>query len=165
MEMLIFVVRIEFKFLPSSTQHPVRRELRRTMTFYGILLFLHVVTAVGGLGQLTVITVLTRPSGTPDAGAIKRILRAASGSLVVMLITGVALMWQGEWASVHTGWWGISMVLFLALGALLGMSQGALRKATAADGAAGGHTKLNQLAIAMSVVLVLLVFFMEARPF
>src|SRR5207244_1871721 len=104
---------------PLLTTHTSSTQ-RSIMTLYSFLLFVHVIAAVGGLGQLSVLGVMTRTSTTVDLALAKRILDAATGSLVVMLLSGIGLTWMVHWSFAQMWWFRLSMILFLLLGALLG---------------------------------------------
>jgi hypothetical protein len=137
------------------------------MTLYALVLFIHVATAVGGLGQLGALGQLTRNPSTVNPASLKLLLRAASGSLAVMLLSGIGLTWMVNWSFAQMWWFRLSMVLFLLLGGLLGMGQRALRTALAepVPNASPAMKTLHRLAIGMSLTLAALVFMMEVKPF
>lgn len=138
------------------------------MSLYSFVAGLHVIVAVGGLGQLAIIPLV---AGNPEWGStpmLKRILVGASGSLVVMLLTGLWLLGLENWTFAHSGWFSVSMLLFLALGALLGISRGTLKKIDASVvpfQKSPLTPRLRILTTLASVTLVLIVFLMEAKPF
>jgi hypothetical protein len=137
------------------------------MNWYTILLVIHVITAVGGLGQLSVFGLMTRMEEASNTVAMRRILKAAGISLIIMLLTGIGMLWLTNWHYEQFWWFRISFVLYLALGALHGIAQSTLRKATANGAILTGQPrgKLTTIAIAMNVILAALVYLMEAKPF
>ena len=140
------------------------------MTLYSLhslLLFIHVATAVGGLGQLGALGQLTRDPSTVNPASLKLLLRAANGSLGIMFLSGIGLLWMVNWSFAEMWWFRLSMVLFLLLGGLLGMGQRALRTALAEPepNASPALKSLHRLAIGMSLTLAALVFLMEVKPF
>jgi hypothetical protein len=137
------------------------------MTLYSFLLFIHVATAVGGLGQIGAIGQLTRDPSTVNPASLKLLLRAASGSLGIMLLSGIGLTWMVNWSFAQSWWFRLSMILFLLLGFLLGMGQRELRAALAepVPNASPALKSLHRLAIGMSLTLAALVFLMEVKPF
>ncbi len=138
------------------------------MSLYSFVEAIHVIVAVGGLGQLVVVSLI---AGNPDWGSaalVKRLLTAGSGSLVVMLLTGIWLLALESWNFTHTGWFGVSMLLFLAMGALLGISRGTLKKIDSSGVPFSKSPmlgKLRTLSTLASIALILIVFLMEAKPF
>jgi hypothetical protein len=105
---------------------------------YEIAIALHVVVAIVGVGQVTGLTVVgavarRSPSVAPATwAALKQLARGASWSLLVMLLTGVWLEALAGGVHGRSVWFPVAFVLFLACGALLGMTQRALRRGEAA---------------------------------
>ena len=138
------------------------------MNLYSIVAGIHVIIAVAGLGQLVAVPLI---AGNPEWGSIpllKRILRGASGSLIGMLLTGIWLLGLEGWTFAHTGWFSVSMVLFIALGALTGIASGTLKKIDRSGMPFPKSPlvgKLRTLTTLASIALVLIVFLMEAKPF
>ncbi len=138
------------------------------MSLYSFVEALHVIVAVGGLGQLAAIPLI---AGNPEWGNVallKRMLLGASGSLVVMLLTGIWLLGLEDWTMAHAGWFSASMMLFLAMGALLGISRGTLKKIVVSNVPFSKSPlagRLRALTTWASIALVLIVFLMEAKPF
>jgi hypothetical protein len=138
------------------------------MSLYVVLLVIHVITAVGGLGQLAVFGIMTTRPSEASISIMKRILLTAGISLLVMLLTGVGMLWLYDWVYERTWWFRISFILFIALGAMHGMASKSLKRVIAEDGSlpASSHlAKLRTLAILMNITLALIVFLMEAKPF
>jgi hypothetical protein len=108
---------------------------------YEIAIALHVVVAILGIGQVTGLTVVaaiakrSSPIAPATWAALKQLARGASWSLLVMLLTGLWLEALAGGAHGRSLWFPIAFVLFVVCGALLGMTQGALRKGEAAGNA------------------------------
>jgi hypothetical protein len=136
------------------------------MNWYLVVLVIHVITAVGALGQLGVLGLMTRLPNTANPEIMSRILRAAGSGLVIMLLSGIGLLWLSDWMFMHTWWLRIAVLLTIAMGAMHGIASATLRKGTS-----GGKistealAKLKGLAIGMSATLALIVLLMEAKPF
>ncbi|HET6402106.1 MAG TPA: hypothetical protein VFH95_12000 [Candidatus Kapabacteria bacterium] len=138
------------------------------MSLYSIVESIHVIVAVGGLGQLAVIAYVARKPEEGSLPLLKRLVTDVSGSLVVMLLTGIWLLWLENGIYAHTGWFGLSMLLFLALGALTGITRGTLKKIEASGVPIASSPllgKLRALTLWADILLVLIVFLMEGKPF
>jgi hypothetical protein len=104
------------------------------MTLFAFALCVHVVTAILGLGQVGAIVVLgsaMSAGASPDEGswtALGRLVRTASWSLVVVLLSGVLLEYASGAAFHDTWWFRISFFELLALGAINGVMGRTLRK-------------------------------------
>jgi uncharacterized membrane protein len=134
-----------------------------------ILLVIHVATAVVGLGPITAIAVLATRSrtATPDSlSGLARLVDLASWSLGLMILTGIGLLYVSGWALASFWWLRVGFLLVLVIGALLGISRGALRKAKAdparVPAALGRVTVLAWLAVLTATVIVVL---MVGKPF
>ncbi len=107
------------------------------MTLYWIVLSIHVVTAILGLGQVAGMVVLAsvmRAQKTAPPAmwlTLERLVRGAMWSLVVMLLSGVFIEYLVR-AYHETPWFRLSFALFLALGAIQGRTRRVLRKREAA---------------------------------
>lgn len=136
------------------------------MNWYLILLSIHVITAVGALGQLGVLGLMTRLPNTANAVIMKRILAAAGSGLIIMLISGIGLLWLSDWQFMHAWWLRISFILFIVMGALHGFASATLRKGTV-NGTVTTEAlaKLKGLAIGLSLTLAVIIVLMEAKPF
>jgi hypothetical protein len=131
---------------------------------YSLTVLLHVLTAVLGIGQIVAIAVLASATGKGEpapavTAALKALTRSANWSALVMLLTGVAIDLTGGRVFDRTWWFRGSTLLLLALGALLGIVQGALRKAEP-----GYIGKVGGLARWMCVVVAALVVLMVLKP-
>jgi hypothetical protein len=136
------------------------------MNWYLIFLVIHVITAVGALGQLGVLGLMTRLPGTANPVIMKRILTAAGSGLVIMLLSGLGLLWLSDWMFMHSWWLRIATILFIAMGAMHGIASATLRKGTTNNTISNeALSKLKGLSIGMSVTLAIIVLLMEAKPF
>jgi uncharacterized membrane protein len=138
------------------------------MNLYAIVESIHVIVAVGGLGQLGVAALIGRNPEWGNVQLLKRLLRGVSGSLVVMLLTGVWLVWLANGAYAHAAWFSVSVLLFLAMGALTGIASATLKKIGAAGGTLASSPllgKFRMLTMLATLLLLLIVFLMEGKPF
>ena len=138
------------------------------MSLYSLLAAIHVIAAVGGVGQLSVIALMSRKPQHANLQLMLQLFRAVGGSLIIMLITGVAMLWITDWVYEHAWWLRIGFLLFVALGASHGIGQSTLKKIIASGqplstSALAG--KLRTLMTVASILLVLIVFLMEGKPF
>jgi hypothetical protein len=136
---------------------------------YEIAIALHVVVAILGVGQVTGLTVAAAvakrsPSmSAPMWAVLARLARGATWSLLVMLLTGVWLEALAGGAHGRSWWFPVAFVLFLACGALLGMTQRALRKGAAA----GDATVLSGVVTRSGVVsglVAIIAILMQLKP-
>lgn len=135
------------------------------MNLYSTLVFLHVASAILGLGPLTLLAVLaSAPSPTLSAECFAKIGRIVGGGLGAMLVTGVAIMAQAHGAFGGAGWIKASVALFVALGALQGVVQRRLKRAAAA-GAGAFPAGIATLLWAMFALVAAITLLMEAKPF
>src|SRR5258708_3966816 len=99
------------------------------MNLYSTIVFLHVITAILGLGPLTVLAVLA--SGPTTASIpwdrFALFLRLIAWSLAGMFATGAVIIAFTHGALGETGWMRTSFGLFLLLGALHGLARRQLR--------------------------------------
>jgi hypothetical protein len=138
------------------------------MTAYQIVAVIHAIVAVGGLGQISVLAFLARKPHFAHPELMRRLFKAVGGSLVIMLITGVALLWLSDWVYEHTWWFRISVILFLLLGAMHGIGQATVKKIEASGSTLASSPligKLRKVTLIMSLTLMATVFLMEGKPF
>lgn len=138
------------------------------MAAYSIVAIIHVIVAVVGLGQISVLALLARRPELASTTLFRKIFQAVGISLILMLVTGVLLLWLSNWTYVSTGWMGFSFVLFLLLGALHGIGQSTVKKIAASGGSFVASPligKLRKVTLAMSLTLAVLVLLMEGKPF
>jgi cytochrome bd-type quinol oxidase subunit 2 len=122
---------------------------------YSLVVALHVVSLVFCAGPLLALALVF---GELSPSAIQRLSRVASFGLLGLLVTGVgAVAMTGE-AFVHTGWFRVSMVLFLIIGGLTGWLRRLTRKPESGD-------RVRTLAWTITVGLALVVYLMEGKPF
>jgi hypothetical protein len=136
------------------------------MNWYSLLLVIHVIVAVGALGQLGVLGLMTRVPNSANPDIMKPILKAVGWGLVIMLLSGVGMLWLSAWVYVHSWWFRIAFILFIGMGAMHGIAAGTLRKNTS-NGVISSEAlaKLKGLSIMMSLTLAVIVLLMEAKPF
>jgi uncharacterized membrane protein len=137
------------------------------MNLYAIVAGLHVVAAVGGLGQISAIGVMARRPEWANVPLLRYLFRSVGWTLIVMLVTGVILLAMGQSALARQGWFSVSSLLFLALGAFQGIGQAAVKKMPEGSplSSAPQIGKLRTMSLLMSITLALIVFLMEAKPF
>ncbi len=139
------------------------------MNFYPILLSVHVVTAILGLGQIvgTAIVATSTSTNAPVAPgtltALRRLGRGTGAALGIMLLSGVLLDYTSGGAFHKMLWYRISFLLLVALGALQGGIRRTLRKVEREpDGRAlRGVVRLSG---AMCAVVAVIAILMEVKP-
>lgn len=122
---------------------------------YSLVVALHVVSLSFCAGPVLALALV---SGDLSPSVQQRLSRVASFGLLGLLLTGLAAVGMTGAAFVHTGWFRVSMVLFLIIGGLTGW----LRKLTKTP---GSGNRLRTLAWSITVGLALVVYLMEAKPF
>src|ERR1035437_5819938 len=138
------------------------------MAFNSTLAVIHLITAVSGLGLITSLALMARKPGWANAQFMLQIFRIVVWSLVIMLVTGVGMLWATDWTSEHTWWFRIAFMFFLALFAYHGIAQGTLKKIVASGTPLPTSPllgKLRTMTMLMSVTLVLIVLLMKGKPF
>jgi hypothetical protein len=104
------------------------------MALYALFISIHIVAAILGLGQIAGVAVLGRsmslhaPAGTASWTALQRLSRGTTGTLVIMLLSGVLLEYASGAAFHDTWWFRLSFFGLLGLGAINGMMGRAIRK-------------------------------------
>lgn len=133
------------------------------MNLYSTVVFLHVLTAIFGLGPLIVLAAAT--SAPPEAAwpleRVAGLMRLAGWSLAGMFVTGAAIIALTHGALGETKWMRVSFGLFLGLGVLHGIARRKLRRAKESGGAAAG---LKALLWTMCAVVAGITYLMEAKP-
>jgi len=121
---------------------------------YSLLVAVHVVSFLFCAGPLLALAL------APEIGpvATQRLTRVAGFGLLALLLTGGGAVAMTGPAFIHTWWLRLSLILFLVIGALTGR----LRRLTREPGSAGA---VGRLAWVTTLVLVLVVYLMEAKPF
>lgn len=146
------------------------------MNLYSTVVSIHVIVAILGLGPLMTLAVLTRrltvatgvSAATPPEAALRaflRLLRLAQVSLGLMAVTGATLIAIVHGAFGHQLWMVISVVLFLVLGGGTALAQSYLRKAITPEGAVVYLERAHRALAALCVLVVLIAWLMESKPF
>ena len=133
------------------------------MPIYTVVLCLHVITAILGLGQLAAATVLTTAGSSLPVVSLQRLMRWVMWSLLVMLVTGGALAGLVRGAFEHAWWLRLSVILFFVLGFLHSRVRRALRKAEPVLDA-GALRPINRILCAMCVCVAAITYLMQAKP-
>jgi hypothetical protein len=103
------------------------------MTIHAVALSVHILTAILGLGQIAAMASLASSSAestgsAPPWRALQRLATTSSWSLLVMLLSGVALDYSVG-GGYHGFWWfRLSFLGLLVIGALLGWTRRTIRK-------------------------------------
>jgi uncharacterized membrane protein len=137
------------------------------MTLYSTVVFLHVVTAILGLGPLTVLAVI---SGGPVSHSFPKerfvqLLRLVGWSLPIMFVTGAIAIAFTRGALGETGWMRASFVLFLFFCFLHAMARRQIRRAQAMSAPALPTKALRVILWSMCTVTAAITYLMEAKPF
>lgn len=139
------------------------------MNPYSILLSVHVVTAILGLGQIvgTAIVASSTPTNAPVAPgtltALRRLGLGTSGALAIMLISGALLDYSSGGAFHKMPWFRVSFFLLIALGALQGWVRRTLRKVER-ESHGRALRGVVRLSSAMCAVVAAIAILMEAKP-
>jgi hypothetical protein len=136
-----------------------------TMNLYSTLVFLHVVTAIFGLGPLASLAVVTTRSSSTliPADRVARILRLVRWSLLGMFLTGAGIIALTHGALGQVLWMRVSIGLFVLLGVLHGVASGQVRRAQ--RGSAPSLPKaLGSLLWSMCGLVGAITYLMEAKP-
>ena len=133
------------------------------MNTYSIILDLHVITAILGVGPLAAATVLTAAGSSPQPLALRRVMRFVIWSLAAMLVTGVALVALSHGALRDAWWIRISTILFLLLGFLHVRVSRSLRNAGAAIEAVSMR-RINRTLLGMCLCVAAIAYLMQAKP-
>jgi uncharacterized membrane protein len=150
------------------------------VSLYEFLLFVHiaaVVIWVGGAAmvQIMALRVLAKndPLALADfAGGVERIgNRAFVPAALIALLSGFALVWEMDFASIGDDWIVIGLILFaitfLAGAGFFGPESGRLKKLIEAEGPVAAAPRIRRLLILTRidlVVLFLLIFDMSVKP-
>jgi hypothetical protein len=139
------------------------------MNSYSLLVCLHVITAILGLGPLTALAVATTWSpSTPSTPfpyeRIVRLMQIVGWSLLGLLVTGCVIIAMTHGALGETRWMRISFGLFVVLGFLHGMSRRLLRRAHRATPPAPLPKLFGRILWAMCTVVATITYLMEAKP-
>jgi hypothetical protein len=139
------------------------------MTLYPILLSIHVVTAILGLGQIVGTTAVasSTPTDAPvpptTLAVLRRLGLGTIGALAMMLLSGALLEYTSGGAFHATLWFRVSFFLLIALGALQAGIRRILRKVERdADGRA--IRRVVQLSRVMCAIVAVVSILMEVKP-
>lgn len=135
------------------------------MNLYSTSVFLHVLTAILGLGPLTALAVVSSsptPAMPPERFA--QLLRVVGWSLAAMLVTGVLIVAQTHGALGKTGWVRVSLGLFVVLGALHGTVRRRLKRSRDTAPSVALPQGLSPLLWAMCALVGAITYLMEAKP-
>ena len=133
------------------------------MNLYLLLLTLHVLTAILGVGQLAAATVLTTFGAATPVRPLQLILRFVIVSLGLMLVTGVGLEATVHGAHSKMMWFRLSFALLVLVGFLHSRVRRALRHANEfldTDSA----RRVNRLLWTMCLGVAAITFLMQAKP-
>jgi hypothetical protein len=136
------------------------------MNLYSTIVFLHVITAILGLGPLTVLAIgCSRPTSVPlPWDRIAGTLRLVGWSLAAMFATGALLIALTHGALGETGWVRASFALFLLLGALHGVARRQLKKLRNTSPPPTHASPLGAILTSMCGVTAAITYLMEAKP-
>lgn len=135
------------------------------MNLYSLSVFLHVLTAILGLGPLTVLAIASStPAPAMPLAPFVQLLRLVGWSLAAMLVTGVLIIAQTHGALGKTGWVRVSFGLFLILGALQGIVRRRLKRMAAATPSAALPRGLSPLLWTMCALVGAITYLMEVKP-
>lgn len=136
------------------------------MNTYSAVVWLHVVTAILGLGPLTTLAVVTTwPSSPPfPPERIAQFLRIMGWSLLGVLVSGCVIIALTRGALGHTQWMRVSFGLFLLLGFLQGRARRVLRRVPRTAPAVPLPKSLSRILWAMCAVVAAITYLMEAKP-
>jgi hypothetical protein len=133
------------------------------MTTYSIVLSIHVITAILGLGQLAAVTVLTTSGSSLQLLPLQRIMRLVIWSIAVMLVTGCILAGLVRGAFEQAWWLRLSLILFFLLGFLHSRVRRALRTAGPVLDP-DLMRRVNRLLWAMCLCVAAITYLMQAKP-
>lgn len=140
------------------------------MNGYQATLAVHVLVAVLGLGPVAAVAAMVPAPAGPTPSPLhliqlRRLVALASASLGLLIASGVLLVLFTQGLYTRMGWFRLSMVLVLLLGATLGMAGRWLRRVT--PGADGSSAALVRVRIAVRIGCALaaaVVLLMVAKP-
>jgi cytochrome bd-type quinol oxidase subunit 2 len=122
---------------------------------YSVVVALHVVSFAFCAGPVLAITLA---GGGISPPAAQRLVRVASFALLALLITGGYAAAVTGGAFFHTWWLRLSLLLFLVIGALLGLLRRLSRQPDSGSA-------MRTLGWVITVALALVVYLMEGKPF
>lgn len=128
-----------------------------------ILLWIHLMALVGGGASSVAMPAIAAqmakapPEARPSLGAVsRRIVSAARGAVVVLIITGPLLFWlKYDFTAPSMTWFGIKMLFVLLI--VIGMIVGGINMRKAGEGDAGAQRTLRAMGLLTSLSLVIVV--------
>lgn len=135
------------------------------MNYYSTTVFLHVLTAILGLGPLATLAVVA--SSSTLVLPVERFvqwLRVVGWSLAAMLVTGGFLVQQTNGALARTGWMRASLGLFVVLAACYGIARRRLRRRPDAMPPVALPQGVRPLLWAMCTLVAAITYLMETKP-
>ena len=139
------------------------------MSLIPLLTALHILAAILGLGVVTALALATSssseaPASRPNWLLLRRFARTGTWSLVLLLLTGGALIGVSHLRYDHWWWFRISFLLFMFLGFLFGQVSGTIRRAAAApESGEVASRRIQRTAWVMCAVVSVIVFLMVIR--
>ncbi len=130
------------------------------MSLYSFFLFLHVVSAVLGVGPAGALIMVSfqRPLVPTLARGLARLI---SGTLLIMVVTGVMLVKLTGWTLGHSGWVRTAFALTLVVGFLAGRIARSLRKPEDPS----VIVSVQRMSVLIAAVVVIIVYLMVLKPF
>jgi hypothetical protein len=146
------------------------------MSLYTSVVSLHVIVAILGLGPLMALVMATRgpslPAGAsrpmPPEAALRvflKLLRLSQAGLGLMLVTGGTLVAMVHGAFAGQKWLVVSVVLFVILGGVMGVAQSYFKKALKPTGAPVHVERAHLSLIATCVIVGVITWLMQTKPF
>ncbi len=136
------------------------------MNSYSLIVSLHVIAVILGLGPVSVLVIATSgalPTPYPY-DRIGRLMRFSVRGLLAVLATGAAAIAMTHGAMGEGLWMKASFGLFLLLGFLHGLGRRLLGKAQQDPSQAPPPVAVRWIFRSMCVVIVMITWLMEAKP-
>ncbi|MBB6671032.1 DUF2269 family protein [Cohnella nanjingensis] len=135
---------------------------------YNVMLFLHVVGAVG-MGIYAILPFLAKrfkqlstPAQEGLANGLVSAGRIGQYALILQLLTGGYLISQNEY---KVSWMIVIIVLFVAIGALSGIVQGPLKRiavaAASGQDASGNVSRVQTLSVIILIIFLVIIWLMK----
>ncbi|HKB89255.1 MAG TPA: hypothetical protein VKC60_01930 [Opitutaceae bacterium] len=133
------------------------------MNIYSIVLDIHVITAILGIGPLAAAAALTTSGSSLQLLPLQRIMSLVIWSIAVMLVSGCVLVALTHGALGETWWLRISFAMFLILGFLHARVRRSLRNAGPTIDSALMR-RVNRILWTMCLFVAAIAFLMQAKP-
>ena len=143
------------------------------MTLYPVVLSLHVVTAVLGVGPIAALSIIAtstlaaardEPAPASAQASLNRLARWSQWSLVVMLLSGALIDYAVGGGLEDTLWFRASFALLLATGFVHSRIGRALRKARESALPAEALRRIARHGWTMCGLIAVIVVLMEVKP-